>query len=93
MQAHLKHDAYKPLSRLSSKNKANPLLSRSILGGELTKSRTRTINPDTFDPTTDTTSYDTAPELSEPVEQLFEALKRQETTTMDKGRTVFADPF
>ena len=77
---------YGPPSHLSSEDKTDPILSRSILGGELTESKTRTIDLDTFDPTTNTASYNTAPELSEPVEQLFEILIKQ-MATANKGKT------
>ena len=83
---------YRPPSHSSSEDETNPLLSRSTLGGEPTEFEPRTIDLDTFDLTTDTASYNTAPELSEPVEWLFETLKKQ-MATIDKGKGPIGNPF
>jgi hypothetical protein len=62
-------------------------LSRSFLGGEPTEPTPtiefKAFDFDSTDPTTDTASFDTAPELSEPAQHLYEALLRK---PLDKGK-------
>jgi hypothetical protein len=78
-------------SPAESSEEENPPLSRSFIGGEPSEPKP-TIEYGAFDfETTDTGSFETAPELSEPTQRLFESLLKSPRT--DKKKQPMSGPF